>query len=145
MAIQKVLIANRGEIAVRVIKTCKEQGIRTVGIYSDADKRAVHVQLADESYCVGPAPSQESYLRQDVIIDIALRSKSEAIHPGYGFLSENAEFAKKVIDAGILWLGPPPSAILAMGSKVSLFSCPSFILLYSYSFAFFFLFFFWFW
>lgn len=118
----KILIANRGEIAVRIIKTCRKQGIRSVSIFSDADKLALHVRLADESYYVGNSPSQESYLNQENIISIAKKSNSTAIHPGYGFLSENAEFAQKCQDNGLIWLGPPPKVISFMGSKVTLFN-----------------------
>jgi acetyl-CoA carboxylase biotin carboxylase subunit len=115
--LHKVLVANRGEIAVRVIRGCHELGIRTVAIFSEADRSALHVRNAGEAYCVGPAPSAESYLRGDVIIEVAKRAGATAIHPGYGFLSENARFAQMVTDAGLIWIGPPPSAIDAMGSK----------------------------
>ncbi|MFN7146187.1 MAG: acetyl-CoA carboxylase biotin carboxylase subunit [Myxococcota bacterium] len=115
--LQKVLVANRGEIAVRVIRGCHELGIRTVAIYSEADRSALHVRNAGEAYCVGPAPSSESYLRGETVIEVAKKSGATAIHPGYGFLSENARFAQMVMDAGLIWIGPPPSAIDAMGSK----------------------------
>ncbi len=115
--ITSVLIANRGEIAVRIARTCREMGIRTIGIYSDADRYSVHVESMDEAYHVGPAPSTESYLRQDRILEIAKQSRAQAIHPGYGFLAENAEFARRVADAGLIWIGPPADAIAAMGSK----------------------------
>jgi acetyl-CoA carboxylase biotin carboxylase subunit len=114
---KKVLIANRGEIAVRVIRACAERGIPTVAVYSDADRSALHVLYADEAYHIGPPPSRESYLRGDTIIDVARRVGADAIHPGYGFLSENAEFAAACIDAGITFIGPSPDAIEKMGDK----------------------------
>lgn len=114
---QKILIANRGEIACRVIKTAKRLGIATVAVYSSADSEALHVQLADEAYLIGPAPSKDSYLRGDPIIDVALKCGAQAIHPGYGFLSENAEFAERCAKAGLIFIGPPADAIRAMGSK----------------------------
>lgn len=117
-SIKKILIANRGEIAVRIIRTCKEYGIETVAVYSEIDKNSLHARLADESIFIGPSPSQESYLNQDNIIKAAKRTKTTAIHPGYGFLSENASFAERCEKEGILWLGPSSSAILAMGSKI---------------------------
>jgi len=113
----KILIANRGEIACRVARTCRRMGIRTVAVYSEADVRAQHVNQCDEAWLLGPAPARESYLRADRIIDIARESGAEAIHPGYGFLSENAEFAETCSDAGIVFIGPPPQAIRDMGSK----------------------------
>jgi acetyl-CoA carboxylase biotin carboxylase subunit len=113
----KVLIANRGEIAVRVIRACQGLGIDTVAIYSDADRQALHVRRATEAYHIGPPPSAQSYLLGDKIIQIAQDCGADAIHPGYGFLSENAAFAQSVMDAGLIWIGPPPSSITAMGSK----------------------------
>ncbi|PJF38185.1 MAG: 3-methylcrotonyl-CoA carboxylase, partial [Phototrophicales bacterium] len=103
---KKILIANRGEIAVRIIKTCQEMGIRTVAIYSDADRYAPHVLLADEAIHIGPSAAQESYLNQEKIISAALQTSSEAIHPGYGFLSEAPTFAEAVEAAGITFIGP---------------------------------------
>ena len=113
----KILIANRGEIACRVISTCRKLGIRTVAVYSEADAGARHVRLADEAYCVGPAPSRESYLRVGRILEVAKQSGAQAVHPGYGFLSENEGFAKACAEAGIVFIGPPVAAIHAMGSK----------------------------
>ncbi|KAI9193561.1 carbamoyl-phosphate synthase L chain, ATP binding domain-containing protein [Polychytrium aggregatum] len=113
----KILIANRGEIACRVMKTARKLGIKTVAVYSEADRNSMHVQMADEAYLIGPATSSESYLRMDKIIDVARKSNAQAIHPGYGFLSENAEFAKKVEEASLVFIGPPPQAIIDMGSK----------------------------
>jgi len=114
---RKVLIANRGEIAVRVIRACREMGIASVAIFSDVDRGALHVSKADEAYSVGPAAARESYLNAAKILEVAKRSGAEAIHPGYGFLSENAQFARVCAEAGIKFIGPPPSAMELMGSK----------------------------
>ena len=115
----KVLIANRGEIALRVIRACTELGIKTVAVYSEADVRAPHAREADEAILIGPPPSTESYLRGDKIIEAAKRTGADAIHPGYGFLSEREWFARAVRDAGLVWIGPPAEAIAAMGSKTA--------------------------
>lgn len=116
---KKILIANRGEIAVRVIKTCREMGISSVAIYSEADRDSKHVQLADEAVCIGPAPSSKSYLKGDEIISICHKLNVDGIHPGYGFLSENAAFVKAVNQAGIQFIGPSPEAIDLMGNKIA--------------------------
>ncbi|MEX0864019.1 MAG: acetyl-CoA carboxylase biotin carboxylase subunit [Acidimicrobiia bacterium] len=116
---KSLLVANRGEIAVRVIRTAKEMGLRTIAIYSELDRDALHVSLADESWNVGGAPAAESYLNQARILQVAKESGAEALHPGYGFLSENPRFARAVADAGIIWVGPPASAIEAMGDKIT--------------------------
>ncbi len=116
---KKVLIANRGEIAVRIIRACKEMGIKTVAIFSDIDRKALHVRLADEAYPVGPAPAPQSYLNMDKIIEVAKGSKAEAVHPGYGFLAENYEFVKRVESAGLIFIGPPAEAVKLLGDKVA--------------------------
>src|SRR3984957_6096160 len=112
-----LLIANRGEIAVRIAKTARRLGIRTIAVYSDADANAAHVAAADEAVHIGASPARESYLKLDAIIAAARQTKAEAIHPGYGFLSENAAFAEACEAAGIVFVGPPASAIRAMGLK----------------------------
>ena len=114
---KKVLVANRGEIAVRILRACEERGLSTVAVFSEADRTALHVRYADEAYLIGPAPSRESYLRIDTIIDVARKAGVDAIHPGYGFLSENAEFAAACADVGITFIGPSPDAIARMGDK----------------------------
>src|SRR5215472_10042327 len=115
--IRKVLVANRGEIAVRVIRTCREMDIPTVAVYSDADRSALHVRLADEAVHVGPPPSRQSYLDVQRILDAARATGADAIHPGYGFLSENARFVRACEAAGVTFIGPPASAMDAMGEK----------------------------
>jgi acetyl-CoA carboxylase biotin carboxylase subunit len=117
--IKKVLVANRGEIAVRVMRSCREMGIETVAVYSEADRKAMHVRYADDAYAIGPAPSAESYLRMDKIIAAAKASGADAIHPGYGFLSENATFSELCEKEGIIFIGPSPYAINTMGDKIT--------------------------
>ena len=116
---KKILIANRGEIACRVIRSCREMKIRTVVVYSDADKDALHVRMADEAFLIGPPPSNESYLRWEKIIEVAKKAGAQAIHPGYGFLSENADFVREVTKAGIIFIGPPPEVMEGVGGKMS--------------------------
>ena len=115
--LKKVLIANRGEIAVRIIRACREMGIRTVAIYSEADKNALHVQLADEAICVGPAPSNKSYLNVKAILEAACLTGADSIHPGFGFLSENPNFAKICQETGIKFIGPDYKLIELLGNK----------------------------
>ncbi len=117
--IKKILVANRGEIALRVMRSARELGIQTVAIFSEADRNALHVRYADEAVCVGPPASSESYLRVDKIIEACKNLKVDAIHPGYGFLSENADFAREVTKAGIIFIGPSPEAIEVMGDKLA--------------------------
>ena len=117
--ISAVLIANRGEIAVRVARACRDHGVKSIAIYSDEDRNSLHVATADEAYALNGLSAAETYLDQSKILEVAKASGADAIHPGYGFLSENAGFAERVIEAGLIWIGPPPAAIRELGDKVS--------------------------
>ena len=117
--IKKILVANRGEIAVRVMRSCREMEITSIAIFSEADRTAKHVLYADEAYCVGPAASKESYLNIEKIIEVAKAAHADAIHPGYGFLSENATFARRCQEEGIIFIGPNPETMEAMGDKIA--------------------------
>src|SRR5687767_1179055 len=119
MKLNRVLVANRGEIAVRVIRACREEGIESVAVYSDADRSSPHVRAADLAWRIGPARPADSYLRIKAILEAAVASKADAIHPGYGFLSERAEFAEAVEHAGLVFIGPSSAAIRAMGDKTA--------------------------
>ena len=114
---KRILIANRGEIACRIIQCCKKLNIHSIAVYSDVDKNSKHVRLANEAIHIGPSKAKESYLSTENILEAALKTNADAIHPGYGFLAENDQFAKKIIDSGIVWIGPTPETIISMGNK----------------------------
>jgi acetyl-CoA carboxylase biotin carboxylase subunit len=117
--ISKILIANRGEIALRLVRACAEVGIKSVAVFSEADRTSLHVRAADEAYPIGAAPSSESYLNINKLVEVARKSGAEAVHPGYGFLAENAQFAEAVMEAGLTWIGPSPQAMRLLGDKLT--------------------------
>src|SRR5438105_1233237 len=116
---KKILVANRGEIALRIMRSAKEMGIKTVAVYSEADRKALHVRYADEAVCIGPPPSSQSYLNMNKIIEAATKTKADAIHPGYGFLSENADFSDLVKQSGLIFIGPSGNSMRMMGNKLA--------------------------